>query len=222
MRQEVHVSVLPAADLQSLVSTHGYLAVGLIVGLESMGLPLPGETILILAAVYCGAGGDLSIWGVVGAAIAGAVLGDNAGFWLGRKFGYPLLLRYSQYIGLRGARIKLAHSLFLRHGGKVVFFGRFVALLRILAALLAGINRMNWARFLVANAGGGILWASIFGFGAYVFGKGIEELGTTLGLIAFVLAGFAFLAARYFVQRHEAVLQAAAARAHPDPARADR
>jgi membrane protein DedA with SNARE-associated domain len=189
------------------------------VGLESMGLPLPGETILLLAAVYCGAGGDLSIWGVVGAAIVGAVLGDNAGFWLGRKFGYPLLLRYSQYIGLTDARIKLAHSLFLCHGGKVVFFGRFVALLRILAALFAGINRMNWARFLVTNAGGGILWASIFGFGAYVFGKGIEELGTTLGLIAFVLAAFAFLAARYFVHRHEAVLQTAAVRAHPNPPR---
>jgi membrane protein DedA with SNARE-associated domain len=123
-------------------------------------------------------------------------------------------MRYSRYIGLTDARIRLAQSLFLRHGGKVVFFGRFVAFLRILAALLAGINRMNWARFLVANVAGGILWASIFGFGAYVFGKGIEELGTTLGLIAFVLACFAFVAVRYYVRRHEAGLQAAAARAH--------
>jgi membrane protein DedA with SNARE-associated domain len=192
------------------------------VALESMGLLLPGETILVLAGVYCGAGGDLSIWGVVGAAIAGAVLGDNAGFWLGREFGYPLLLKCSRYIGLTDTRIKLAQYLFLRHGGKVVFFGRFVALLRILAAFLAGINRMNWGRFLLANAGGGILWASIFGFGAYVFGKGIEKLGTTLGLVAFVLAAFGLFVVRYFVQRHEVALQVAAARALTVPLRANR
>jgi membrane protein DedA with SNARE-associated domain len=98
--------------------------------------------------------------------------------------------------------MQLAQYLFLRHGGKVVFFGRFVAVLRVLAAFFAGANRMDWRRFLLANAGGGILWASIFGFGAYVFGKGIEELGTTLGLVAFVLAAFAFFGVRYFVQRH--------------------
>src|SRR6476660_587181 len=135
-----------------------------------MGLPLPGESALVLAALYASRH-DHNIAGVVAAAATGAVLGDNIGYWIGREFGYRLLLRYGGAIGLSVSKIKLGQYLFLRHGGKVVFFGRFVAVLRALAAFLAGVNRMDWGRFLLANSAGGILWASVVGFGAYALGR---------------------------------------------------
>jgi len=93
---------------------------------------------------------------VIAAAASGAILGDNLGFWIGREGGYRLLRRYGRYIRLEERRLKLGQYLFMRHGGKVVFFGRFVAVLRAWAAFLAGTNRMRWPRFLLFNAAGGI------------------------------------------------------------------
>ena len=179
---------LSSGYLHDLVATHGYWAVGLIVCLESMGLPLPGEAVLVIAALYAGSQHDLNIWGIIGSATAGAILGDNAGFLLGREFGYRLLLRYGRYVGLSDARIKLGQYLFQRHGGKVVFFGRFVAILRILAAFLAGANRMEWRLFLVANAAGAILWACVFGLGAYTFGKALLLVTGPMAIV-FVMIG---------------------------------
>jgi membrane protein DedA with SNARE-associated domain len=112
------VSWLNDQNLHELIATYGYWAVGIIIGLESMGLPLPGETTLVLSALY--AHKHLNIWGVIGSAATGAFLGDNVGYWIGREFGYPLLLRYRRYIGLSEEKIKLGQYLFLRHGGKVV------------------------------------------------------------------------------------------------------
>ncbi len=138
------MSLVSAGELQQLVSTHGYWVVALIVGLESMGLPLPGETVLVLAAIYAATEPSFNIWVVIAVAAFGAIVGDNAGYWLGLRYGYALLLRYGERIGMFEARIKLGQYLFLKHGTKVVFLGRFVALLRILAAFLAGVNRMPW------------------------------------------------------------------------------
>jgi membrane protein DedA with SNARE-associated domain len=146
-------------ELQQLVSAHGYWVVALIVGLESMGLPLPGETILVLAAIYAATEPSFNVGVVIAVAAFGAIVGDNAGYWLGLRYGYPLLLRYGERVGMFEARIKLGQYLFLKHGAKVVFLGRFVALLRMLAAFLAGVNRMPWRAFLIANAGGAIIWA---------------------------------------------------------------
>src|SRR5437868_4799801 len=103
-----------------------------------MGLPLPGEAILLIASLYAGSHHDLNIWGVIASAATGAILGDNVGYGIGREFGYRLLLRYGRYVGISDARIKLGQYLFQRHGGAVVFGGRFIAILRILAAFLAG------------------------------------------------------------------------------------
>lgn len=116
---------------------------------------LPGESTLIAAALYGGVTHHLNIVFVVVAAATGAIVGDNIGFLIGRDIGFRLLVRYGQYIHMTPARIKLGQYLFLRHGGKVVFVGRFVAILRALAAFLAGANRMTWPRFLVFNAAGG-------------------------------------------------------------------
>lgn len=210
-------SLVSVEALDNLVKAYGYWGVGLVIGLESMGLPLPGETILVLAAIYCGVGGDLAIAGVVAAAIAGAVIGDNIGYWIGRRYGYPLVLKYKSWLHLTDGRIKLAQYLFLRYGGSVVFFGRFVALLRIFAAFLAGVNKMDWRRFLFANAAGGAIWASLFGFGAYAFGQVMHEMGKTLGLVAFAIAAVGFLGIGWYMRHREAALIVEAERALPGP-----
>ena len=138
--------------LQDLISTYGYWVIALVVGLESMGIPLPGETMLVLASIYAAREPSLNIWLVILAAAAGSILGDNAGYWIGHRYAYAAVLRYGRRIGLTEPRIKIGQYLFRKHGGKVVFLGRFVALLRILAAFLAGVNRMPWRDFLFANS----------------------------------------------------------------------
>ena len=206
-------------NLQYLIATYGYWAVGGIVGLESLGLPLPGETALVLAALYAGSHHDLSIWGIIISAATGAVLGDNVGYWLGREFGYRFLRRYGGYVGLTDSRIKLGQYLFLLHGTKVVFFGRFVAILRILAAFLAGANQMEWRRFLIANATGGFVWACVFGIGAYMFGSALMQLTAPLATGLTIIAALLIIGATWFLRAHEAELQEEAERALPGPLR---
>ena len=109
----------------TLISKFGYLAVAGIIGLESLGLPLPGEATLIAAALYSGTGQQLNIWLVVASASLGAIVGDNIGFWLGRDFGFPALVRYGSYVGLNEGRMKVGQYLFWLHVGKIVFLGRF-------------------------------------------------------------------------------------------------
>jgi membrane protein DedA with SNARE-associated domain len=208
--------------LNHAISTYGYWAVGLIVALESMGVPLPGEAVLVLAALYAGRHHDLNIGGVIASAATGAIVGDNIGYLLGREFGYRLLLRYGRYVGLSDARIKLGQYLFARHGGKVVFFGRFVAVLRFMAAFLAGANRMDWRHFLMANAAGGILWACIFGLGAHTFGKALLQVTGPLAAALLIIGAVVVVAAAVFVRRHEAALEAEAELALPGPLQSDR
>jgi membrane protein DedA with SNARE-associated domain len=199
-----------------LIATYGLLAIAVIIALESMGLPLPGESVLALAALYA-AHHNQSIAAVVASAATGAIVGDNIGYWIGREFGYRLLRSYGSRIGLSFRKIKLGQYLFLRHGVKVVFFGRFVAVLRVLAAVLAGVNRMDWRRFLLANAAGAILWASVVGFGAYFFGKAVTHVTGPVGVALAVVALAAIVGAVLFVRAHEAELEAEAERALPGP-----
>lgn len=204
--------------LSQVVAAYGYWAVFGLVALESGGIPLPGETALILAAVIAGSSHRLALPGIVVAAAAGAILGDNLGFWVGRGLGLPLLRRYGRWIGLDPGRLKIGQYLFLRHGGKIVFFGRFVAVLRALAALLAGANRMRWRRFLPFNAGGGILWATLYGGGGYLLGNLAERLAAPLGYGLLGAAAVLFCAIGLVVRRAEARLRAAAETALPDEA----
>jgi membrane protein DedA with SNARE-associated domain len=180
-----------SSTIDHILSTYGYGAVFGMVAIESLGVPLPGETTLIAAALYAGATGKLTDWVVVVVAAAGAILGDNVGFAIGRYGGFRLLRRYGAKIHVDERRIKLGIWVFRRHGGKVVFFGRFVSILRTYAAFLAGTNRMPWPRFLAFNAAGGIVWASVFGFAYYYFGKALKGLQTPvdvgLGAAAFVI-----------------------------------
>jgi membrane protein DedA with SNARE-associated domain len=210
-------SAVSLGGLQQLVLMHGYWMVALVVGLESVGLPLPGETILVLAAIYAAREPSFNIWVLVPVAAFGAIAGDNIGYWLGLRYGYALLLRYGERIGMFEARIKLGQYLFLKYGARVVFLGRFVALLRILAAFLAGLNRMPWRTFLIANASGGIIWAAVFGVGGYFFGKMLLALHHALAPIALALALTAFFGCAYLIRRYEDRLTALAERALPGP-----
>ena len=189
--------------LDHLIATYGYGAIAVVIGLESMGIPLPGETVLVLAAIYAATHVDLNIWLVAMAAAAGAIMGDNIGYWLGLRFGYPLLRRHGHLIGLSDGRIKLGQYLFLRHGAKVVFLGRFVALLRIFAA------------FLAANAVGGMIWAALFAFGGYAFGTVAFEVESALRPVLFAAAAMVFFGCGFLMRHFEEQLQVKAQQALP-------
>lgn len=208
------------AELRHLLSVYGYWAVTAFVGIESIGIPLPGETMLIVASLYAGATHDLSIELVIAAAIAGAVLGDNIGFAIGYFGGYRLLLRYGRYIGLHERRVKLARYIFLKHGSKVVFFGRFVSVLRTYAAFLAGTARMPWWKFLIFNAAGGTIWALGYGVGAYVLGQQLNRVSRPFEIVAAALAVVAIIAFAIFLRRNERRLEDEAELALPGPLQA--
>jgi membrane protein DedA with SNARE-associated domain len=209
------MSVVLHFDPSAWIAAYGYWAVLVLVGLESMGLPLPGETALIAAAVYAGTGHELNIVGVIAAASAGAVIGDNLGYEIGRLVGFPVVVRYGPRIGLHEGRLRLGQYLFRRYGGAIVFFGRFVALLRTFAALLAGINRMPWPRFFFFNASGGIVWASLFGIGGYLLGFSMHRISGPFGAAMLGLALAAIVAGAMLLRRHEEALLAEAERALP-------
>jgi membrane protein DedA with SNARE-associated domain len=203
-------------QLHALFASYGVWTVAFIVGLESLGVPLPGETVLILASLYA-ATHNVPIALVIGAATLGAIVGDNIGYVVGREIGYRLLLRFGPYLGLTEGRIKLGQYLFMKHGGKVVFFGRFVAVLRVLAAFLAGVNRLAWPRFLVANALGGLVWASTVGMAAYTLGRGIHLIRGPLGFAVAIIAISVIAGIFVYLRRHEAELEAEAQAALPGP-----
>lgn len=208
---------IAARELMHLLTTYGYLAVFFFVAIESTGIPFPGETMLLTAAVYAGTTHHLAIPVVIVAAAAGAILGDNLGYLVGREGGFRLLRRYGHLIRLDERKLKVAVYLFRRQGGKVVFFGRFITVLRAWAALLAGTGRMPWARFLFFNAAGGILWATLYGLAGYVFGANVERFTTTIGRIILALAAVAFVAGVIWVWRRERQLEAVAEHALPGP-----
>jgi membrane protein DedA with SNARE-associated domain len=209
-------SIIPHSELDHLLSTWGYPAIFLFVGAESLGVPIPGETMLILAALYAGSTHKLSVEGVVATAAAAAIIGDNIGYLIGRVGGYRLLRRYGKYVRIDERRLKIGRYLFDHHGGKVVFFGRFVSVLRTYAAFLAGTNEMHWATFLVWNASGGIVWATIFGVGYYAFGSTLNHLQGGIDIVLGVAAVIGVVAGIWYLRRKERELGEKAEAAYPD------
>jgi membrane protein DedA with SNARE-associated domain len=205
--------------MTGLVAQYGYVAVLVIVGLESLGIPLPGETVLIAAAIFAGATHRLNIAGVLAAASTGAIMGDNAGYLIGHWGGYRLLVRYGRHIRFETARIKVARYLFLRFGGPVVFFGRFVSILRTYAAFLAGTTRMPWRTFVVFNAAGGVVWSSLYGTAAYVLGTRVETLSRPLAIGFAAIGVAAIVVGAVVIRREEEALTLAAEKALPGPLR---
>ena len=189
--------------LDHLFAQYGYAVVGLGVMLEATGLPLPGESLMIAAALYAAATHRLDILVIVPVAAVGAILGDQIGYFVGRWIGFRVLARFGRKIGLSEERLELGRFLFRRYGGRVVFLGRFVAVLRTFVALLAGANQMAWHSFLMWNALGGIGWTSLYGFGAYLLGDAFRRISGPAGIALAVIGGIALVTALVFVKRNE-------------------
>ncbi len=198
--------------INAWLESYGYLVVFLLVMLESIGLPVPGETALIAAALYAGTTHKLEIWAIVAVAAAAAIIGDNIGYSIGRYGGARLLLRYGHKIHLHEGRLKIGIWLFRRHGGKVVFWGRFVSILRTWAAFLAGANHMEWRRFLFFNAAGGIVWATLYGVVYYVFGATLSKLSTAIDVTIGIGSAALLIAFVVWTRRKEGELQKRAER----------
>lgn len=203
--------------ISSLIDTYGYWAVFFLVTAESLGIPLPAETALIIASIYAGQSHRMSPWLIWAVACAGAIVGDNIGFWIGDKGGYALARRYGPKVRLDERKLKTARYLFDRHGAKVVFFGRFVSILRAYAAFLAGVSKMRWHIFLVANAAGGILWAAIYTFAAYLAGSAFERLSKTLNIVLLIGGVIAIVAALLTVRHQFSKYADRAEEAYPGP-----
>lgn len=204
-----------SSSLIRLIQVHGPWIISVVVALESAGVPLPGETILVAAALLAAATNQIDIAVVVAAAAAGAIVGDGIGYTVGRRFGMPLLRQYGRYIRLDENRLLIGRYLFFRYGNAVVFFGRFVAVLRMFAALLAGANSMPAGRFFFFNVAGGICWACLFGFGAYAAGTEMYKISETLGLVSLALFIGAGSALSFVVRRYEIMLLRRAERGLP-------
>jgi membrane protein DedA with SNARE-associated domain len=198
---------LPVASVLTFVESHDQWALLLLfvlLTLESFGLPVPGETALIACAVLASQG-TLAIEVVLLVAIAGAIIGDNLGYWTARKGGRRLLERYGITRRYAEKYLPRGERFFDQHGGKTVFFARFIAVLRVTAAWIAGLSQMHWWRFLLWNAAGGIAWALLVGLIAYFLGnKAAEALGR-YGLFAaggaILLAGAGFLLVKQLEKR---------------------
>ena len=183
-----------------LIVTYGYVAVAVLVAVESFGVPLPGETIVVAAALYAGHTHRLSVWVIFIVAAAAAIAGDNIGYALGRIGGDSLVRRYGRYVRLDESKLQVVRNLFDRHGSTVVFFGRFVSILRTYAAFFAGTTRMPWRRFLIYNAAGGVLWAALYTFAAYGLGNAFHSVETAL-TVAVAAAATATISAESLVLR---------------------
>ena len=195
-----------STSLISLVQVHGPWIIFGVVALESAGVPLPGETILVSAALVAATTNQIDIAIVVGTAAAGAIVGDGIGYTVGRRFGMQLLRKYGRYIRLDENRLLIGRYLFFRYGNAVVFFGRFIAVLRMFAALLAGANGMPAGRFFFFNVTGGICWACLFGFGTYVVGTEIYKVSKALTLVSLVLFIVAGSGLSIIIRRYEIAL----------------
>ncbi len=182
---------------------HGLILLFALVAIESAGVPLPGETALVAAAILSERG-HYSLLAVICVAAAAAILGDNGGYWIGRKGGRALLRRTPVVRNYFERALPPAERFFRRHGAKTVFLGRFIAILRVTAAWLAGISHMPWWRFLLWNATGGIAWAALVAVVAYKFGDAAAEAISRYGLLgaaaAVVVALLGFVALK--VWRH--------------------
>jgi membrane protein DedA with SNARE-associated domain len=190
-------------SLEHFIRAYGVAAVMAIVALEALGAPLPGETLLIFAAVLAGRG-DMSLPALLISAWVGSVLGDNVGYWIGRKLGRAAVARYGARIGLTAARFGAVEAMFARYGAATVAFARFVDVLRQLNGVVAGTLGMAWRRFLLFNALGAALWVGLWVLGAFYLGEHMSTimlLARRGGVVAGVMAAVALFVALVFLLR---------------------
>lgn len=193
-------------DLAPVLDHWGYLAVGFLLFVEDFGVPVPGETVLIAAAVYAGTG-RLDIVAVVVIAFVAAVAGDNVGYAIGRFGGHRLVDRYGRYVLLTPERVGKAEAFFTRHGGKVVAVARFIEGLRQANGIIAGMSMMSWSRFLVFNALGAALWVGVWSAVGFYAGQNVDTIYPAiqryeLYFLAFLVAVVGFFVVRHLRRRH--------------------
>lgn len=187
----MQIELFDLNTLQELARLYGYWAVFVGIAIENMGIPLPGETITIVGGFLAGSG-ELNYWWVLGSATAGAVLGDNFGYWIGRIGGWQLLLKIGKIFRLEEEQLAEAKERYSKNAVQAVFFGRFITLLRIFAGPLAGITQMPYRQFLLCNFGGAAVWATTivtlsFFLGSVVPLEQIVGWVTQAGIAALVL-----------------------------------
>jgi membrane protein DedA with SNARE-associated domain len=159
--------------LQELARLYGYWTVFVGIAIENMGIPIPGETIVIVGGFLAGSG-ELNYWWVLGSAIAGAVLGDNFGYWVGRFGGWQFILKIGRLFRLQEQQLEQVKDRYSENAVQAVFWGRFITLLRIFAGPLAGITRMPYGQFLVCNLGGAAVWSTTIVSIAFFLGKAVS------------------------------------------------
>ena len=164
------LELLSLDQIQEIARQYGYWSVFIGIAIENMGIPLPGETITIVGGFLAGSG-ELNYWLVLASAIAGAVLGDNFGYWIGRVGGWPFLLQFGKFFKIPQQQLEEARRQFSKNAAGAVFFGRFVTLLRIFAGPMAGIAQMPYPQFFLCNFGGATLWAVIIVTFSFFFGR---------------------------------------------------
>jgi membrane protein DedA with SNARE-associated domain len=192
--------------LQQLLQTWGYGLIFAAMLLENAGLPLPGETVTLLGG-YAAGSGQLQVLGVMAAAAAGAILGDNIGYWVGRRAGWGLILRVGGLLRQSPEQLERLREQFLRHSGKSVLLGRFVAVLRVVAGPMAGAVGMPYPRFLLCNAIGAVLWAGTMVSLAWLGGRWIPFEAMMRGVLQFGLGALALLAVTLLLPRLLSLLE---------------
>ena len=181
------------ATLQDVIGRWGYLVIFGAMLLENAGVPLPGETVTLMGG-YAAGSGQLNVLGVMGAAIGGAVLGDNIGFWVGRRLGWDLILKVGRWLGQSPVQLEKLREQFLRHAGKSVLLGRFVAVLRVVAGPMAGAVGMPYPKFLLCNVVGATLWATTMVSLAWLGGRWIPVERMVKGVVEFGLGALVLVA----------------------------
>ncbi len=181
------------ANLEELLNTWGYGVVFAAMVLESAGLPLPGETVTLLGG-YAAGSGHLNLAGVIAAASSGAMVGDSIGYWVGRRAGWPVLLRVGRWLRQSPEQMETLRSQFLNHAGKSVLLGRFVAVLRVLAGPMAGAVGMPYGRFLLCNCTGALLWATTMVSLAWLGGRWIPFQRIVEGVLEFGIGALVLVA----------------------------
>jgi membrane protein DedA with SNARE-associated domain len=188
------------ASLAPLLDHYGYLALGGLILVEDFGVPAPGESILIAASVYAGAG-RLNIVAVGLIAVLAAVIGDNIGYIIGRSGGHALVLRFGKYVLLTRERQDKAERFFGRYGGQIVVVARFIEGLRQLNGIIAGTAEMPWPRFLVFNTVGAVLWVGVWSTVGYLAGNHLTSIDNTMTRYSlYLLIALAVLAAAWITR----------------------
>ncbi len=208
---------MSSAHIHELLRAYGLWILFVVLTIECIGIPLPGEAMLVSAAIYAGSTHRIALASVLFVAAAGTISGSMIGYVIGRSIGFRLLLHYGKHIWLDERRLKVGQYLFLKHGGQIVFFGRFIDPLRIFGGILAGTNRMSWTYFLLMNSLGGAVWVLLLGGGAYLFGVETQRVAGLVSLVLLFVAVGLVVGGLIFFRRHEKELEQRAEEAIPGP-----